>query len=290
MSLLSLLLLTQMDGNFLNQTLWDDGQAEVAFYFVVRSENQYGKPEEQTFIVGTYLVKHDYDTGLESKAHKPSPKSKPAFKSALFYELESGSYQYKRNWVVNVGQPDLVPFKSSFTCFDWCSNTYRELVFNDKSFELLLRSDDYGNQTKTINIPKDAKASALRAVPIASLPLLLRAIDFEKNDQVTFNLVDDKGQTTEVKARLGGKLFLDLNEDRRQAEFIELTYSGQIGSLIGEKNALNEVFYRGVDPARTMLKWTALGGKFNMVHLESLRTAYWKENLYTRLKKDMARP
>jgi hypothetical protein len=25
----------------------------------------------------------------------------PAFKYALFYELESGSYQYKRNWVVN---------------------------------------------------------------------------------------------------------------------------------------------------------------------------------------------
>ena len=50
-------------------------------------------------------------------------------KGITFYELQSGSYQYKRPWVTNARQRDLRPYKASFSSFDWCSNRYEELAF-----------------------------------------------------------------------------------------------------------------------------------------------------------------
>ncbi|MFT4605063.1 MAG: hypothetical protein ACI9W4_001802 [Rhodothermales bacterium] len=86
------------DGAYLTSDLWNDGQAEVAFYQVTRSQDQYGRDRDQSFLAGTYLVKHDFDREAGSKATASSTDPVPAFKYALFYEFESRSYEYKRSW------------------------------------------------------------------------------------------------------------------------------------------------------------------------------------------------
>ena len=150
---------TATDRAYLGGSVWDDGQAEIAFYEVQRTKNQYGAAAEQTFPVGTYLVKHDFDVSEMSKA-KDGP-GVEAFKYALFYEFESRSYQYKRNWVVNVARADVRPLKASFTSFDWCSNIYEELAFReDGTVRSLFRSDDYGNREATFSDAPDTYALA----------------------------------------------------------------------------------------------------------------------------------
>ncbi|MFB6247809.1 MAG: hypothetical protein ABEL97_04490, partial [Salinibacter sp.] len=128
------------DSSYLTADRWNDGRAEVAFYRVERERDQYGRTNPQRFVVGTYLVKHRFSPADMTK--KTDGSGVPAFKYALFYELESGSYQYKRSWVVNARQRDLQPFKQSFTSFDWCSNQYRELAFPPGGdIEYRMRSD-----------------------------------------------------------------------------------------------------------------------------------------------------
>ena len=61
-----------VDTPWLTGTYWDDGQAEIAFYQVERTHNQYGQAKGQTFPVGTYLVKHDFDPEAEAKASSAS--------------------------------------------------------------------------------------------------------------------------------------------------------------------------------------------------------------------------
>src|SRR5690606_35275280 len=134
------------DGAYLTSAFWNDGKAEVAFYQVERSRNQYGRPDHQRFVAGTYVVKHDFDRAAMTKAAEGAADAVSAFKYALFYEVESGSYQYKRHWVVNARQADLAPLKASFTSFDWCANRYDELAFDaGGTVHRLMRSDDYGN-------------------------------------------------------------------------------------------------------------------------------------------------
>jgi len=113
-----------VDDSFLADPIWDDGKAEIAFYRVERSYNVYDEPESVSFDVGTYVVKQNFSR--ETMAKTTDGSGTPAFKAATFFEINSGSYQYKRNWVVNARRADLAPLKHSFSSFDWCSNLYRE--------------------------------------------------------------------------------------------------------------------------------------------------------------------
>ncbi|MCB1051949.1 MAG: hypothetical protein H6510_06230 [Acidobacteria bacterium] len=270
--------------NFLNQPIWDDGQAEVVFYWVQRTHNQYGQKQDQSFLVGTYLVKHDFDPSTQSKAAGQALNAVPAFKYALFYELESGSYQYKRNYVLNLAKADLAPLKLSFTCFDWCSNTYRELNWtNPLQAELLFRSDDYGNDQKRLQLSKPA-------VPTLGLTFFLRALDFEKLDQHEFTVMDPLGETTTVTARWGGSVQLMIHDQAIPVDFIELRYAGQIASPIGEKNELRETVFLSKQPDRVLVKWQAADQRYSMEMLEHMRSAYWRENLYEKAQVIASRP
>jgi len=44
------------DRQYLTADVWNDGQAEVVFYRVERTRDQYGRAKEQAFIMGTYLA------------------------------------------------------------------------------------------------------------------------------------------------------------------------------------------------------------------------------------------
>ena len=159
---------TVTDRAYLRDEMWNDGRAEVAFYRVERDFDQYGRPNPQQFLMGTYLVKHDYDRALQSKARAGAGERVSAFKWAAFYEFESdNSYQYKRNYVVNAVQSSLAPLKQSYTSFDWCSNQYRELAFrSDGAVDAWMRSDDYGNSTQT---PSASPRASSRSSPFSAM-------------------------------------------------------------------------------------------------------------------------
>ena len=270
----------QTDADFLTSDVWNDGQAEVAFYRVRRDRDQYDRPNEQTFTVGTYLVKHRFSPEEMSKGTDGSGVS--AFKSALFYELESGSYQYKRNWVVNARQSDLRPIKQSFTSFDWCSNQYREWAFRpDGSVEYRMRSDDYGNTHRTLG-------GVQTAVPSALMPLLVRSLSFADQDAQSVDVLHNDGSTVPATARIEGTETVDTPAGVIEAERIRVTYEGPVPSMIAEETQGPETYWRGTGQERRLVK--VAGEGYTMTLVEHLRTPYWQENLWPRLERISERP
>lgn len=273
-----------VDGAWLTSSFWDDGQAEVAFYEVERTRNQYGQPADQTFLVGTYLVKHEYDPATEAKASPGAPGRLPAFKWALFYEFESGAYQYKRSWVLNAAQADLTPLKSSFASFDWCSNLYRELSFRPGgTVASLVRSDDYGNRASSFANPDGA-------YPVTALPLLVRGLDFSSAESHGFAVILDDGTTVGARAELAGRESVKTAAGEHETEKITVHYEDAVPSLVGEQADAAEHYWRSTGPGRVLVKLEAESGRYRMVLLEELRSAYWRENFFTRLERVDERP
>ncbi|MFQ5568107.1 MAG: hypothetical protein ACE5G0_00445 [Rhodothermales bacterium] len=272
------------DAAYLTGTQWNDGQAEVAFYQVERTRNQYGQEADQRFLVGTYLVKHDFDRAAMSKATEEAEQPEPSFKYALFYEFESGSYQYKRNYVVNAAQADLTPLKASYTSFDWCSNAYRELAFHaDGTVAALMRSDDYGNRA-------DAFAYRANAYPVHELPLLVRGLDFSKATEHTFAVVQADGRYVRARALFEGPDTIELLSGNVEAERIVVRYDQPVRSLVGEETDASETYWRGTGPERLLLKLEGETGRYRMTLVEALRTPYWSENFWPRLTQVTQRP
>jgi len=271
------------DASYLTGELWNDGQAEVAFYQVERTRNQYGEPEDQAFTAGTYLVKHQFSPEEMTKVTDGGGVS--SFKYALFYEFESGSYEYKRNWVVNARQSDLRPYKQSFTSFDWCSNLYRELAFTpDGPIEVRKRSDDYGNRRAEFD-PRS------NSYPPAQIPLLVRGLAFSEADTVSFSVaVADSGAHVPARAALTGTDTVETEAGRVETERISVNYDAAVPSMIGETSAATETYWRGTGPDRLLVKMEAESGRYRMSLVEHLRTPYWKENLWPKLARISERP
>ncbi len=274
-----------LDADFLQQSLWDDGRSEVAFYRVERARNQYGRAEGQAFTVGTYLVRHEFSPARMAKATAGDADAVSAFKYAFFYELESGSYQYKRSFVANARQADLAPLKASFTLFDWCSNAYRELAFGADGVDALYRSDDYGNSAASFEAPADA-------VPASLVPLVVRALAFEENDTAAFAVLADDGGAVPAMATRTGRVMVETEAGPREGERIVVRYAGEAPSLVGaqQRAAAEEVWVRGTDPARLLLSVEAASGEYAVTLVEALRSAYWEEDFWPRLDRIAARP
>ena len=271
------------DEAYLEAEHWNDGQAEVAFYRIQRSRDQYGRANEQRFVAGTYLVKHRFSpTGMTKKTDGTGSSS---FKYALFYEIESGSYQYKRNWVVNARRQDLRPFKQSFTSFDWCSNQYREVAFPLRGdVEYRMRSDDYGNERTSF-------ASRPQSYPPSQLPLLVRGLDFRSADTLSFSVVvADSAAHVPARAVHHGIDSVETGVGLAEAERIAVTYDEPVPSMIGEESARTEMYWRGTGSQRRLLRMEAKSGRYRMELVEHLRTAYWNENLWPRLDRIERRP
>lgn len=270
------------DETYLTAERWNDGQAEVAFYRVERSRDQYGQLNEQEFVAGTYLVKHNFDPEQMTKVTDGS--GTPSFKYAFFYELESGSYQYKRNWVVNARQKNLSPLKQSFTSFDWCSNQYRELAFfPDRAIEVRMRSDDYGNR-------RDSFDPRPHSYPPAQLPLLVRGLDFTGADTLSFSVAVPEGHHVSAQAIHRDTAVVETEAGLHETERIELQYQTAVPSLIGEESTLTETYWRRTGPGRLLVRLEAEGGQYQMELVEHRRTAYWEENIWPELERIEERP
>ena len=75
-----------------------------------------------------------------------------------------------------------------------------------------------------------------------------------------------------------------------EAERIAVTYEAAVPSLIGEKSALTETYWRGTGSARLLVRMRGGEGRYRMVLVEHLRTPYWKENIWPMLDRVDERP
>lgn len=270
------------DAEYLTADLWNDGQAEVAFYRIERSRDQYGRPNDQQFVAGTYLVKHNFDPAQMTKVTDGSGVS--SFKYAFFYELESGSYQYKRNWVVNARQRNLGPLKQSFSSFDWCSNQYRELAFfPERAIEVRMRSDDYGNR-------RDSFKPRPQSYPPAQIPLLVRGLDFTDSDTLSFAVAVPEGKHVSARAIHQDTSVVETESGLHETEEILVQYDASVPSMIGEESTLTETYWRRTGPQRLLVRMEAEAGRYQMEVVEHRRTAYWEENIWPELERIQERP
>jgi len=273
-----------MDEAFLSAPVWDDGQAEVAFYRLVRTRSPYGEAEEQDILVGTYLVKHDFSPSAMSKAESNHDDGVASFKAALFYAFESGSYEYRRAWVTNARQSDLRPFKTSFTMFDWCANSYHELAIpatGDASY--LYRSDDYGNEAGTFTYRSGS-------FPPALIPTFVRGLDFTQEEEHEFGVLLDDGTIVTARARLEGRVQLERGGGAVEADRVLIRYDSRVPSVIAEFADPEETYWRGATGERLLLAIEGSSGAYRLDLIEALRSAYWEEDLWSRLQEVNRRP
>lgn len=259
------------------QPLWNDGKAEVAFY-----DGWIEEPDgtRRAFEVGTYLIKHAFDVDRQSKAEEGGV---PDFKWALFYELETGSEQLKHSYVINVAQSDLLPLKVSANSFDWCSNQYRELAFlPDGNVHLLARSDDYGNAERTFEGQKLTYAGP-------QVPLLVRGADFTRSKQLDFGVLSLDGAHVSAMIEIVGQERVSTKAGELEGEKILVHYAKPTPSLFGSPTS-KEIFWRGTDPARTLLKMQAEDGAYGLELVETVRSAYWQENVFSKLSRVKTHP
>ncbi len=280
---LPMLLLALAADAFLANAVWDDGQAEIAFYQVERKTDQYGRANSQSFLMGTYLVKHDFDRVRQAKARDDATDRVSSFKWAAFYEFESdNSYQYKRNYVVNATQADLTPLRQSYTSFDWCSNQYRELAFGaDGRVDYLMRSDDYGNESERFDAPANA-------YPVTLVPLLVRALDFSDGSAREFLMLLEDGSTVPVRATLVGRESLETPSGARDTERIQLHYDSEYRSFISRRGASDETYWRGLEADRQLVAIESESYRMQLV--EHVRSQYWREDVYDKLERVTTRP
>lgn len=273
------------DAGYLGQNLWNDGKAEVAFYRAERDFDVHGNPDHRNFLMGTYLVKHDFDRLRQSKARADASGTNvvSAFKWSAFYEFESkNSYQYKYAYVVNAAQANLAPLKSSFTSYDWCSNQYRELSFRlDGKAKYLMRSDDYGNAEASFDAPEGA-------YPAELVPLLVRALDFRSSSERSFTVLLESGATVAVTATLEGRDRVRTEDGEREGERIRLAYDGDFPAVLSRRGEREETYWRSLEPDRALLAMESKSYRMKLVEL--VRSPYWSENLFPRLKHVQTRP
>jgi hypothetical protein len=268
---------------FLQGALWDDGLAEVTFYNLIRTQDVYGNPAEEQVLVGTYLVKHDYSPSEEAKDQTGAGDALEAFKFALFYTLESGSYEYRRAHVVNSARQDGRPLKWSFTQFDWCSNVYQERVFSRDRVRGLYRSDDYGNRTLEQRAVADA-------IPAAHVPIRVRMSDLAAGDSISFSIMTPDGEAIPAVMTFVGSDEITVAGATSTADILEVRYAAQAPSPIGEFAATSERYWVGPLPDRILYRIEAADGRYRLEMVESTRSAYWEENVFDRLSQVGQRP
>jgi hypothetical protein len=265
---------TVAEVEYLQQSLWDDGQAEIAIYRATRGKGE----DAQSFNVGSFVIKHSFDPNTGSKAESGGV---PSFKWAAMFEYELGSEQFKTSYVINQVKSSLRPLKVSMNRFDWCSNTYRELSFlPNGQVRHLMRSDDYGN----LQTDRAAKADVY---VFPQIWWLVRALDLSKSP-VQFEVETFDGKRTTATATLMGNDTKQFNGKSVPVELIEITYPEAIPTLLGPTRSRSERFVRSTEGARWLLE--AHGEGYDMELVEVIRSPYWRENIWARLTQTKDRP
>ena len=274
-----------LSDDYLTSGRWDQGAAEFAFYEATRSHTPYDEADEHSFVVGSFTVKHNYDPDAQTKATGEAD-GVPAFKSALFYRFESGSYEYRRSYVSNVRQRDLHPFKQSFTSFDWCSNQYRELaVGSDDTVDYWMRSDDYGNDS-------GAFAYQMGGYTTAQMPLFIRSLDVQERTEHLFYRMTAGGDYVRGQAAFIRTDSVTVEAGTYPAERITVTYEDPVPSMIAERDVTHATYWRRANDDRTLLRIEERNDdkSYTMELVEHLWSAYWKENLWDEVERISERP
>lgn len=274
-----------LSNDYLTDARWDQGEAEFAFYEVTRSHTPYNEAQEHSFTVGSFTVKHSYDPEVQTKASEADD-GVSAFKSALFYRFESGSYEYRRSYVTNARQNDLRLFKQSFTSFDWCSNQYRELAVGpDDAVNYWMRSDDYGNDTEQFTYQAGSYTTA-------QMPFLIRSLDLNDRTEHLFYRMTAEGNYVRGQAAFIRTDSVTVDAGTYPAERITVTYEEPVPSMIAEHSVTQATYWRHANDDRQLLRIQEQNdeGSYTMELVEHLWSAYWEENLWDEVERISDRP
>lgn len=161
------------DSSWARDSLWDDGQAEVALYEARRP--QYGKLEAYEAVL--IVVKEDFNTQLYVKADPPYEGKQllPVMKLNAVHSYWTANYPYHFLASVFVRRDDPATLvKLTVGSQEWCGNTFSEVKSWGANPELVSHSyfDGQGDATHRLDLrPGDLLED--------QLPLALRSLHFE---------------------------------------------------------------------------------------------------------------
>ena len=151
---------------------WDDGRAEISAYDAVAM--RYGEPRPFTGYL--IVVKEDFTRTELVKADPGHTASEllTVLKLNQVIHFNTGIYDYHQMLSVFFDRADLIPVKLSLTHFEWCGNTYKEMLRRGE--DATLRAHTYWDGMAEKSFDVKFTGSTLL---YDELPVWLRALPFE---------------------------------------------------------------------------------------------------------------
>ncbi len=265
-----------LDEEFLRSSRWDDGKAEIAFFRVEVDWDYPPEPWKQSYVTTAVLVKHDYDEVELQKVTDEGDHVVPAFQGVSIYEV--GQYRNRLSRAFNARQSDLRPLKQTMTSISWEGSSFREFAFfPDGTVEVLARSDTTRTPNQRLSMPLDSFA-------IAQIPLLVRALDFDKRPRQVFKVLDLDGNFVEVTAERSITERLETQIGEVLAERIEVRHAEPrllVGALTNVV-APREIYWRRAGGNRQIVRIEApkfTDGSYRIELVEEIRSTWWREDI-----------
>jgi len=163
-------------------SLWDDGQAEIARYQA--SRKVYGKPRSfESFYI---TVKEDFSPKFLVKTDQASAANIPVLKLNIISTIPTEYYDYRYLTSVFVKRNDPMDLlKLTNGSQEWCGNTFKEVRNWESNVKFVFHSYFDGEGDGTVNL--DVKPGDLFE---DQLPLALRSLPFRTGYQFQTRVAD----------------------------------------------------------------------------------------------------
>jgi len=267
--LLSLMLLALPAADWRTDSVWYDGQAEVAVYQAEREI--YGAVRKYQATV--YTNKENVDPATSCKSEG---KGLEVFKHHWREHIQTPNYPYDYSTMSYTLAADLAPFKLSMSSQEDCGASFKEL-WRDEEGRFVWNTSNYfpggGNKSGKLGHPKNL-------VFEDALPLVLRGYDFEHPATRALALVPFQRfniatslEPVEAELRYLGKQELDLPSGKTQAHALGL-FDAQ-----GKPIASYWFHADGAAPwLHALVQWERPAQKIRCQLVSLTRKAYWKRD------------
>lgn len=271
-----------LDPAYLTDPLWQDGNAEIAFY-EMRFEDRDAPP----VLAGSILAAHRFDPRTFRKVDSDEEAGEAAWKWIFLYEHDAPvANRLRRAFYLDARQRDLELWRFIATESSWDGHCAYSIRVDRASDRFHARASSCRTLLPLPTVHAGTE-SAQGTFAIGQMPLLIRASSFVDGNRSTLAVTISGTPVTAHIERIGIET-VDLVSGPVRAEKITVTYESDTGlpaetappTIFGHP-AKRETYWRSTAAHRQIVKVES--DRYTMRLIEEIRGKHWQDDLFPRL-------
>lgn len=254
-----------LSGEFLKNSLWDDGKAEVNIYDAEEIRYGIARKSEAVHI----LVKESHKPDLLVKADDWREKGLlEVLKFNYVLTVPTGIYSYRQMVSVFFDKGNFHPIKMTVGSQEWCGNSFKEIVNYKKNgsfINYITYWDQEGSGVKDLGLEEGTPF-------YDGLPILLRAVKIKKGEKLEFPLFPGQISSKLTSLKAEKAVLVHLGETEVEIPFGKKPATGF--SLTHSKG--EDVFWFTKDFPHVLLQWKRHDGTEYRLR-KTFRLDYWNK-------------